>query len=98
MLVAFTPLSLLDLLARDEWGMAIRRPARLLGARWLSVRNGIAGRKSHIDGGIVLSLFRVFFAHGEVPFGCDHNREHWLRFRHQIGNPNLAGTFSPAPT
>ena len=59
MLAAFTPLSLLDLLARDEWGVAVRRPARLLGARWLSMRNGIAGRERHVDGPIVLILFRV---------------------------------------
>ena len=57
MIMAFTPLSLLNLLARDERGMAVRRPARFLGARWLSMRNGIAGLKCHIDGPIVLLCF-----------------------------------------
>jgi len=53
----FTPLRLLDLLARDKRGAAVRRPARLLSARWLSMRNGIAGRKCHVDGRIVLFCF-----------------------------------------
>jgi hypothetical protein len=65
--MTFTPLSLLNLLARDERRVAVRRPARLLGARWLSMRNGIAGRECHIDGPIVLSLFRDI-AHDQVPF------------------------------
>ena len=71
MLMALPPLSLLNLLARDERGAAVRRPARLLGARWLSMRNGIAGWECHIDGPIVLSLFRVL-AHDQVPFARPH--------------------------
>jgi hypothetical protein len=70
MLMAFTALSLLDLLARNAWGPAVRGAARLLSAGWFSVRNGIAGRKCHINGPIVLSLFRAL-AHGEVLLGCD---------------------------
>lgn len=66
MLLAFTSLSLFDLLARDERRMAVRRPSRLLSARCFSMRNGIARRKCHVDSPIVLSLFRVF-AHGQVP-------------------------------
>jgi hypothetical protein len=65
MLMAFTPLGLFDLLARDARGTAVQGAAGLLSARWLSVRNGIAGRKCHIDSPIVLSLFRTL-AHGQV--------------------------------
>jgi len=50
---------LFDLLARDARGMAVRRPARFLSASWLSMRNGIAGRERHVDGPIVLILFRI---------------------------------------
>src|SRR5262249_1487109 len=64
---AFPPLCLLDLLARDERGTPVHRPARLLGARWLSMRNGVAGGKRHIDGPVVLSLFRVL-AHCQASF------------------------------
>src|SRR5262245_30051181 len=58
-LMALASPGLLDLLARNDRGLAVRRPARFLSARWLSLGNGIAGRKCHIDGPIVLSLFRV---------------------------------------
>jgi hypothetical protein len=61
------------------------------------MRNGIAGRERHVDGPIVLSLFRVL-AHGQFLLDVDHNREHKLRFRHQVRNRTFAATFYRAPT
>jgi len=81
MLMPFTPLSLLNLLARDEGGTTVRRPARLLSTRWLSMRNGIAGGECHVDGGIVLLLFRVL-AHGHFLLHGIKTPEHKLKFPH----------------
>jgi hypothetical protein len=89
MLMPFTSLSLLDLLARDERGTSVRRPTRLLGARWLSMRNGIAGGECHVDGGIVLFLLRVL-AHGHFLLHVIKTLEHKLKFPHQVRNRTFA--------
>jgi hypothetical protein len=93
MLVAFTPLSFFDLLAHDARRTAVQGAARLLRAGWFSVCNGIAGRKCHIDGLIVLSLLRVL-AHGQVLLDVINNPGHKFRFRHLIRIRTFAATFS----
>jgi len=71
--MAFATLSLLNLLAGDARGLSVHRSARLLGSRWCSKCNGIAGRERHVDSFVVLLLLDVL-AHGSLPFGCGDNR------------------------
>jgi hypothetical protein len=96
-LVLVTSLSSLDLIAPDDRGMAVHRPARLLSTRWLSMRNGIAGGKRHVDGGIVLFLLRVF-AHGLFLFYGIKTLSISSSSVTNVRNRTFAATFPLAPT